>query len=111
MEVRYTSNNFKKRRSSKYRNVKNASPSLHWLSSSATGKARSAIRRYWQDKSTENSKIIEKNYSSTIEVDLPHKPGVLGHITSLIGLNKGNIVNLEIVKGKKNILLSYLTSN
>ena len=56
---------------------KNASPSLHWLSSSATGKARSAIRRYWQDKSTENSNIIEKNYSSTIEVDLPHKPGVL----------------------------------
>ena len=80
---------------------KNASPSLHWLSSSATGKARSAIRRYWQDKSTENSKITEKNYSSTIEVDLPHKPGVLGHITSLIGLNKGNIVNLEIIKRKK----------
>ena len=53
---------------------KNASPSLHWLSSSATGKARSAIRRYWQDKSIENSNIIEKNYSSTIEVDLPHKP-------------------------------------
>ena len=80
---------------------KNASPSLHWLSSSATGKARSAIRRYWQDKSIENSKITEKNYSSTIEVDLPHKPGVLGHITSLIGLNKGNIVNLEIIKRKK----------
>ena len=80
---------------------KNASPSLHWLSSSATGKARSAIRRYWQDKSTENSKTTEKNYSSTIEVDLPHKPGVLGHITSLIGLNKGNIVNLEIIKRKK----------
>ena len=48
-----------------------------------------------------NSKIAEKNYSSTIEVDLPHKPGVLGHITSLIGLNKGNIVNLEIIKRKK----------
>ncbi len=80
---------------------KNASPSLHWLSSAATGKARSAIRRYWQDKSIENSKITEKNYSSTIEVDLPHKPGVLGHITSLIGLNKGNIVNLEIIKRKK----------
>ena len=80
---------------------KNASPSLHWLSSSATGKARSAIRRYWQDKSTENSSIVEKNYSSTIEVDLPHKPGVLGHITSLIGLNKGNIINLEIIKRKK----------
>ena len=70
-------------------------------SSSTTGKARSAIRRYWQDKSTENFKITEKNYSSTIEVDLPHKPGVLGHITSLIGLNKGNIVNLEIIKRNK----------
>ena len=80
---------------------KNASPSLHWLSSSATGKARSAIRRYWQDKSTESLKTQEKNYSSTIEVDLPHKPGVLGHITSLIGLNKGNIVNLEIIKRNK----------
>ena len=80
---------------------KNSSPSLHWLSSCVTGKARSAIRRYWQDKSTENTKVIEKNYSSTIEIDLPHKPGVLGHITSLIGLNKGNIVNLEIIKRKK----------
>ena len=45
---------------------KNSSPSLHWLSSSATGKARSAIRRYWQDKSIENMKIADKNYSSTI---------------------------------------------
>ena len=80
---------------------KNASPSLHWLSSSTTGKARSAIRRYWQDKSTENKNTTVKNYSSTIEIDLPHKPGVLGHITSLIGLNKGNIVNLEILKRKK----------
>ena len=59
------------------------------------------LRRYWQDKSTENFNTIEKNYSSTIEIDLPHKPGVLGHITSLIGLNKGNIVNLEIIKRKK----------
>ena len=80
---------------------KNASPSLHWLSSSTTGKARSAIRRYWQDKSTETHKTVEKNYTSTIEIDLPHKPGVLGHITSLIGLNKGNIINLEIIKRNK----------
>ena len=29
---------------------KKVSPSLHWLSSSKTGKARAAIRRYWQDK-------------------------------------------------------------
>ena len=80
---------------------KNASPSLHWLSSSTTGKARSAIRRYWQDKSLENKKTTEKNYSSTIEVDLPHKPGALGHISSLIGLNKGNIVNIELIKRTK----------
>ena len=74
---------------------------MHWLSSSATGKARSAIRRYWQDKSTEQPNTIEKNYSSTIEVDLPHKPGALGHISSLIGLNQGNIVNIEMIKEKK----------
>jgi RelA/SpoT family (p)ppGpp synthetase len=79
---------------------KNASPSLHWLSSAKTGKARAAIRRYWQDKSLENSKNVEKNYSSTIEVDLPHKPGALGNICHLIGLNKGNIINVELVERK-----------
>ena len=83
---------------------KNASPSLHWLTSSATGKARSAIRRYWQDKSTEDKIKTNKNYSSTIEVDLPHKPGALGHISSLIGLNKGNIVNIEMIKRKEKYL-------
>jgi RelA/SpoT family (p)ppGpp synthetase len=77
---------------------KNASPSLHWLSSAKTGKARAAIRRYWQDKSLKAAKNIEKNYSSTIEVDLPHKPGALGNICHLIGLNKGNISNVELVE-------------
>ena len=107
MEKSNTSNYFKNGDLVKIEVSKNASPSLHWLSSSATGKARSAIRRYWQDKSTENFNTTEK-ILSTIEIDLPHKPGVLGHITSLIGLNKGNIVNLEIIKKKKNILLSQL---
>ena len=79
---------------------KNASPSLHWLSSAKTGKARAAIRRYWQDKSLETTKNIEKNYSSTIEVDLPHKPGALGNICHLIGLNEGNIINVELVERK-----------
>ena len=79
---------------------KNASPSLHWLSSAKTGKARAAIRRYWQDKSLDTTKNIEKNYSSTIEVDLPHKPGALGNICHLIGLNKGNIINVELVERK-----------
>jgi len=83
---------------------KNASPSLHWLSSSKTGKARASIRRYWQDKSLKNSKPKEKNYTSTIVVDLPHKPGALGNISSLIGINKGNILNVEMVEKKKDHL-------
>jgi RelA/SpoT family (p)ppGpp synthetase len=83
---------------------KNASPSLHWLSSSKTGKARSSIRRYWQDKSLAKSKPIEKVYTSTIIVDLPHKPGALGNISSLIGFNKGNILNVEMLTKKKDYL-------
>ncbi len=43
-------------------NSKNVSPSLHWISSSKTGKARAAIRRYWQDKS-EN--LISKKKKNT----------------------------------------------
>jgi len=84
----------------KIQTSKNASPSLHWLSSAKTGKARASIRRYWQDKSLENTKNIEKNYSSTIQVDLPHKPGALGNICHLIGLNKGNIINVELIERK-----------
>ncbi len=83
---------------------KNASPSLHWLSSSKTGKARASIRRYWQDKSVKNLEPKEKSYTSTIIVDLPHKPGVLGNISSLIGLNQGNILNVEMLKKKKDYL-------
>jgi GTP pyrophosphokinase/guanosine-3',5'-bis(diphosphate) 3'-pyrophosphohydrolase len=83
---------------------KNASPSLHWLSSSKTGKARAAIRRYWQDKSLENTKIVEKNYSTSIEVDLPHRPGALGDISALIGLNKANIINVELLDRKEDYL-------
>jgi GTP pyrophosphokinase/guanosine-3',5'-bis(diphosphate) 3'-pyrophosphohydrolase len=83
---------------------KNASPSLHWLSSAKTGKARSSIRRYWQDKSTENIKSIEKNYTTSILVDLPHKPGALGNISSLIGINKGNILNVEMLERKMDYL-------
>ncbi len=83
---------------------KNASPSLHWLSSSKTGKARASIKRYWHDKSLENTKVKEKSYKSTIVVDLPHKPGALGNISSLIGLNQGNILNVEMLKRKKDYL-------
>ena len=83
---------------------KNASPSLHWLSSSKTGKARASIRRYWQDKSLENLKAKKKDYTSTIIVDLPHIPGALGNISSLIGINKGNILNVEMIEKKKDYL-------
>jgi len=83
---------------------KNASPSLHWLSSSKTGKARASIRRYWQDKTLEETKPKNKNYTSTIVVDLPHIPGALGKISSLIGINKGNILNVEMLKKKKDYL-------
>ena len=84
--------------------AKNASPSLHWLSSSKTGKARASIRRYWQDKTLEETKPKNKNYTSTIVVDLPHIPGALGKISSLIGINKGNILNVEMLKKKKDYL-------
>ena len=83
---------------------KNASPSLHWLSSSKTGKARASIRRYWQDKSIERIELKEKSYTSTIVIDLPHKPGALGNISSLIGMNKGNILNVEMLEKKKDYL-------
>ncbi len=79
------------------------SPSLHWLSSSKTGKARASIRRYWQDKANISSPK-EKVYSSTILIDLPHKPGVLGEISTLIGLSGGNIINVELVKRKTDFL-------
>ena len=44
---------------------KNVSPSLHWLSSTKTGKARASIRRYWQyreDKIHLKSKSITQLY-------------------------------------------------
>ena len=50
------------------------------------------------------TKPKEKNYKSTIIVDLPHKPGALGDISSLIGINKGNILNVEMLNQKKDYL-------
>jgi GTP diphosphokinase / guanosine-3',5'-bis(diphosphate) 3'-diphosphatase len=35
---------------------------------------------------------------------LPHKPGVLGTVCSLIGLNKGNIINVELIERKDDYL-------
>jgi guanosine-3',5'-bis(diphosphate) 3'-pyrophosphohydrolase len=84
-------------------NSKNVSPSLHWVSSSKTGKARAAIRRYWQDKTGDN-KIKNKQYKSTLVMDLPDQPGVLGEISTLIGVNGCNILNVELLGRKDNFI-------
>ena len=84
---------------------KKVSPSLHWLSSSKTGKARAAIRRYWHDRHNDNLEHKDKIYTTTLQIDLPHKPGMLGEISTLIGLNKGNIVNVELISKSEDYLI------
>ena len=85
-------------------NSKNVSPSLHWISSSKTGKARAAIRRYWQAKTDGNNIKKNKQYKSTLVMDLPDQPGVLGDISTLIGLNRCNILNVELLGKKEKFL-------
>ncbi len=76
---------------------KKASPSLHWLTSTKTGKARAAIRRYWQYR--ENSKPIkEKKYNTTLWISLPDEPGKMGDVTTMIGENFVNISSVEMVE-------------
>ena len=76
---------------------KRASPSLHWLSSTKTGKARASIRRYWQYK--ENIKTSKsKKYNTTLWISLPDQPGKLGDVTTRIGLNNVNISSVEMVE-------------
>ena len=85
-------------------NSKDVSPSLHWVSSSKTGKARAAIRRYWQDKIGDNKPKKIKQYKSTLVMDLPDQPGGLGEISTLIGLNGCNILNVELLGKKDNFI-------
>ena len=76
---------------------KKASPSLLWLTSTKTGKARAAIRRYWQYR--ENSKPIkEKRYNTTLWISLPDEPGKMGDVTTMIGENFVNISSVEMVE-------------
>ncbi len=77
---------------------KNNSPSLHWLPITKTGKARSAIRRYWHERGEEKEQKVKK-YNTTLWISLPDKPGQLGSISSLIGHHKLNISNL-VMAGK-----------
>ena len=82
---------------------KKTSPSLHWLSIAKTGKARAAIRRYWHNKTNIDIKK-EKKYLTSICIEIPNEPGKLGEVSSLIGLNQCNIINMEIINKKINYL-------
>ncbi len=79
---------------------KKVSPSLHWLTSTKTGKARAAIKRYWLYN--ENSKILKhKEYNTTLWISLPDQPGKLGDVTTMIGDNNVNISSVEMVEKTK----------
>jgi len=82
---------------------KKVSPSLHWLSSSKTGKARASIRKHWQGRLLKNEEKT-KEYTSTLSIDLPHKPGILGKVSTIIGFNDANIINIELTKRSKEYL-------
>jgi RelA/SpoT family (p)ppGpp synthetase len=82
---------------------KNQSPSLHWLPTTKTGKARAAIRRYWHDRGEEKQERIKK-YNTTLWISLPDKPGQLGDVSSLIGQHKLNISNLEMAGKNPNYI-------
>ena len=80
---------------------KNVSPSLHWLSTCKTGKARSAIKRYWQYK--DSQKILKiKQYNTTLWISLKDQPGKLGDVTTMIGTNNVNISSVEMVEKTTN---------
>ncbi len=82
---------------------KNNSPSLHWIPITKTGKARSAIRKYWHDKGEKKEERIKK-YNTTLWISLPDKPGQLGNVSSLIGQHKLNISNLEMAGKNPNYI-------
>ncbi len=82
---------------------KNNSPSLHWIPTTKTGKARAAIRRYWHDKGEQKEEKIKK-YNTTLWMSLPDRPGQLGDISSLIGSHKLNISSLEMVGKNPNYI-------
>ena len=82
---------------------KNSSPPLQWLSYARTGKARAAIRRYWQNKTSIDQKS-EKKYLSSLQIKIPNVPGKLGEVSSLIGFHLNNIINMEIVDKKKDYI-------
>jgi len=79
---------------------KNKSPSLHWIPITKTGKARSAIRKYWYKKGEEKAQRIKK-YNTTLWMSLPDKPGKLGEVTTLLGYHSLNISSVEMKEKSK----------
>ena len=79
---------------------KNKSPSLHWIPITKTGKARSAIRKYWYKKGEEKAQRIKK-YNTTLWISLPDKPGKLGEVTTLLGYHSLNISSVEMKEKSK----------
>ena len=79
---------------------KNKSPSLHWIPVTKTGKARSAIRKYWHTRGEEKAQRVKK-YNTTLWMSLPDKPGKLGEVTTLIGEHKLNISSVEMKEKTK----------
>ena len=82
---------------------KSQSPSLHWIPTTKTGKARAAIRRYWHDRGERKEEKIKK-YNTTLWISLPDKPGQLGNVSSLLGQHKLNISNLEMAGKNPNYI-------
>jgi len=79
---------------------KNKSPSLHWIPITKTGKARSAIRKYWYKKGEEKAQRVKK-YNTTLWMSLPDKPGKLGEVTTLLGHHSLNISSVEMKEKSK----------
>ena len=79
---------------------KKVSPSLHWLPLTKTGKARAAIRRYWQARGNSNTPRT-KEYNCTLWISLPDKPGKLGEVTTLVGGYNLNISSVEMTERRK----------
>ncbi len=82
---------------------KNQSPSLHWIPTTKTGKARAAIRRYWHERGEKKEERVKK-YNTTLWISLPDRPGQLGNVSSLIGKHKLNISNLEMAGKNPNYI-------
>jgi len=82
---------------------KKQSPSLHWIPVTKTGKARSAIRKYWHDKGEQKEEKIKK-YNTTLWISLPDQPGKLGEVTTLIGEHKLNISGVEMKEKTKDYI-------